>query len=53
MKHTTKEDKIEHLKESIKVCEEKIIIEGENGSKNWIQLKQHFEKELKRIQNEK
>lgn len=46
------EQKIEHCKTSIKICEEKIEIEGTNGSKFWIKFKQEWENELKNSEEE-
>ena len=40
---------IEHCKTSIKVCEEKILIEGENGKHFWEKLKLEWEKKLKEL----
>ena len=42
---------IEHCKTSIKVCEEKILIEGENGKHFWEKLKLEWEKKLKELKS--
>ena len=40
---------IEHCELSIKVCEEKIIVEGENGKDFWVKLKLEWEKKLNEL----
>ena len=40
---------IEHCKASIKVCEEKIIVEGKDGKDVWVKLKLEWEKKLKEL----
>ena len=40
---------IKHCKVSIKVCEEKIIVEGENGKDFWGKLKLEWEKQLNEL----
>ena len=38
---------IEYCKTAIAVCQERIEIEGPNGDKFWVSLKEHWEKILK------
>jgi hypothetical protein len=52
MKYLTIEDKIEHCKTSILVCQEKIEIEGHNGSEFWVKLKKQWEEELEKFETE-
>ena len=52
MNYLTIEDKIEHCKTSIKVCQEKIEIEGLNGNEFWTKLKKQWEIQLKELKKE-
>ena len=52
MNYLTTEDKIEHCKTSIKVCGEKIEVEGPNGNEFWIKFKKHWEIQLKELEEE-
>jgi len=52
MKYSTIEDKIEHCKTSILVCQEKIDVEGPNGSEFWIKFKKKWEEELEKLETE-
>lgn len=45
----TIEDKIEHCKAAILVCEEKIEVEGPNGSQFWIEFKKKWEEQLNEL----
>jgi hypothetical protein len=52
MNYLTIEDKIEHCKTSIKVCEETIEVEGPNGNEFWIKFKKQWEIQLKELEEE-
>jgi hypothetical protein len=43
----TPHELIEYCKTAIAVCQERIEIEGPNGDKFWVSLKEHWEKILK------
>ena len=40
---------IEYAMEAIRVCEDKIIVEGPEGSKQWVDLKKAWEYQLKKL----
>ena len=50
--HFTLEDFKEHCEVSIKICEEKILVDGPNGSDNWIRLKELWEQQLQECEEE-
>lgn len=52
MNYLTIEDKIEHCKLSIKVCQDRIEIEGPNGNEFWIKLKKQWEIQLGEFEEE-
>ena len=52
MKYSTIEDKIEHCKTSILVCEEIIKVEGPNGDGVWVNFKKQLEKKLEKLESE-
>jgi hypothetical protein len=45
----SKESAIKYALEAIKICEEKIIVEGPNGSLQWQSLKELWQKHLETV----
>ena len=47
-----KQSAIDYATDAIKVCDEKIKIEGPEGAKQWLDLKVAWQKHLKTVKNE-